>query len=225
MRPIGCSLLMLILSLVCAEPSSAQVTRPSPPPAAPREPYPAISPRGFVMFSQQQFVAKQTFEAVFGESVQPFRGGGVDVVLFRNFFAELGFSQFERTGQRVYRFGGETFGLGIPLTAKISPVEVTGGYRLTEWRRVIPYGGVGMGSYRYVESSDFSTTDENVDVRKKGLILFGGAEVRVMRWVGVSVDVRKSSIDEIIGAGGISQEFGETDLGGTSFRVRILVGR
>lgn len=177
------------------------------------------------MLGQQQFAAKQTFEAVFGEAVQPFRGGGVDVVVYRNFFAELGFSRFEKTGERVYRAGDETFGLGIPLTTKISPVEVTGGYRLTEWRRVIPYGGLGLGSYRYQETSDFSDPAENADVRKNGLILFAGAEVRVMRWVGIGVDVHKTSISDIIGAAGISKEFNETDLGGTAFRFRIMVGR
>lgn len=214
----------VVLGLSVAVPASAQVRRP-PRPAVPREPYPAISPRGFVTFSQQKFAAQDTFEAVFGESVQPFRGGGADVVVMGNFFGELSISQFEESGQRVYRFGGETFPLGIPLTAKIRPIEVTGGYRLTEWRRVIPYAGIGYGSYRYEETSDFSTDAENVDVTGNGVVLVAGAEVRVMRWVGITVDVRKTTIDDIIGAAGVSKEFDESDLGGTSFRFRIMVGR
>lgn len=223
MRRTTCSILFLALTLGPAASALAQVRRPAPP--APRERYPEISPRGFVMFGQQSFAAKQTFEAVFGESVQPFRGGGADVVVHRNFFAELGFSRFEKTGERVFRAGGETFGLGIPLTATITPVEVSGGYRLTEWRRVIPYAGLGFGSYRYEETSTFSTPDENVDVRKNGFVLLAGAEVRVMRWVGISADVHKTSISDIIGSAGISKELNETDLGGTAFRVRIMVGR
>jgi hypothetical protein len=174
------------------------------------------------VFGRQQFAAKQTFEAIFGESVQPFRGGGVDVVVYRNFFAELGFSRFERTGERVFRSGDEIFRLGIPLTATIAPIELSGGYRMTEWRRVIPYGGVGFGSYHYQEESDFSAAGENVDVSKKGVILVAGAEVRVARWVGVAVDVRKTTIDDIIGSAGISKEFGETNLGGTAFRFRVM---
>ena len=221
MRTIGC---LFLLTFCLAVPATAQVTRPRPP-APPREPYPMISPRGFVTFSQQKFAAQDTFEAVFGESVQPFRGGGADVVVMRNFFGELSISQFEQTGQRVYRFGGETFPLGIPLTAKIRPIEVTGGYRLTQWRRVIPYAGIGYGSYRYEETSDFSTDAENVNVTSNGIVLVGGAELRVLRWVGITVDVRKTTIDDIIGAAGVSREFNESDLGGTAFRFRIMVGR
>ena len=46
-----------------------------------------------------------------------------------------------------------------------------------------------------------------------------------MRWLGISADVHKTSIGDIIGSAGISQEFNETDLGGTAFRIRIMVGR
>jgi hypothetical protein len=215
------SFLCLALMLGSAASALGQVSG-SP---SPNEPYPTISPRAFAMFSQQKFAAEETFTAVFGESVQPFRGGGVDVVILRNFFAELGFSRFKQTGERVFRAGGETFPLGIPLTATITPVEVSGGYRLVRWRRVIPYAGIGFGSYSYKETSSFSTSDEDVDVRKNGFILLAGAEVRLMRWVGISADVHKTSISDIIGAAGLSQEFNETDLGGTAFRFRIMVGR
>jgi outer membrane protein W len=215
--------LVCALLFLSAVPAAAQVRAPSRQP--PRQPYPSVSPRGFVMFGQQQFTAKQTFEAVFGKSVQPLLGGGVDVVLARHVFVEFGFSRFEKTGERVFRSGTETFHLGIPLTAKITPFEIAGGYRLTEWRLVIPYGGAGFGTYKYEETSDFADTTENLDVSKRGFILLGGAEVRLMRWAGVSIDVRRTKIDDVLGAGGISKEFGENDLGGTSFRVRIMVGR
>jgi opacity protein-like surface antigen len=214
---------VLAMLLASVGSASAQVRRLPPPPV--REPYPAVSPRGFVMFGQERFTARQTFETIFGESVQPIRGGGADVVIARNFFAELTLYPFEKTGERVYRFGNETFKLGIPLTAKITPLEITGGYRLTEFRRVIPYGGVGFGTYRYEESSDFDATGEGLEVSKNGFILTAGAEVRLMRWVGVTVDVRRTRIENIIGADGISKEFNENDLGGTSIRFRIMIGR
>jgi opacity protein-like surface antigen len=224
MRPTACSLLCLALTLGSAASAVGQVRSP-PPRSAPQEPYPTIAPRGFVLFSQQKFAAEQTFEAVFDDSVQPFRGGGVDVVVYRNFFAELAFSRFKQTGERVFRAGGETFPVGIPLTATITPFEVSGGYRMTQWRRVLPYAGAGLGSYGYKETSSFAASGEDVDVSKKGFILFAGAEFRVIRWFGISADVHKTSIDDIIGTGGISQEFNETDLGGTAFRVRLMVGR
>ena len=224
MSRTACSLLFLALTVGSVPLAEAQVRRPAPPPP-PREPYPVISPRGFVTFSQQRFAARRTFEAVFGESVQPFRGAGADVVVHRNFFAELALSRFEQTGERVFRAAEQTFGLGIPLTATITPIEISGGYRVTEWRSVVPYAGIGFGSYRYEETSAFGTPAESVDVKKKGLVLVAGAEVRVMRWFGISADVRKTTISDIIGSGGISREFNETDLGGTAFRFRIMVGR
>lgn len=209
------AVLLMLLSLAAPAPLEAQTTAV----------YPAFAPRGFVMFGQQQFTAKETFEAIFGESTGSFRGGGVDVVIARNVFVEVGFARFEQTGERVFRHGGETFGLDIPLTAKIRSVEIVAGYRVTAWRRFLPYGGIGVGSHRYQESSDFAAAGDNVSVGASGLVLAGGVEVRLARFVGVSVDVRRSTIEEIIGGGGISKEFGEDDLGGTATRFRIIIGR
>ena len=211
-----CGVLLVLLALAAPAPLAAQTTASS---------YPAFAPRGFVMFSRQQFTAKDTFEALFGESTSSFRGGGVDVVLARNVFVEVGFARFEQTGERVFRYGGETFRLGIPLTAKIRSIDLTAGYRVTLWRSIVPYGGLGFGSHRYEESSAFAAAGDNVSVSASGVVLVGGVEVRLARFIGVAADVRHSTIDEIIGSGGISQEFGENDLGGTATRFRIIIGR
>ena len=218
------SFLLAFAACVTAGPAAAQTSRPAPP-ASSREAYPAFAPRGFLLFGQQKFTAEQTFEAVFDKSSLSLIGGGLDLVIQRNFFVEVAFSQMKETGERVFRAGDETFRLGIPLTARIRPFEVTGGYRATNWRRVIPFGGVGFGSYSYKETSDFSAAGEDVDDSGSGFILMGGAEVRVMRWAGVSVDVHYTNVGDIIGVGGISQVFDETDLGGTAFRIRIMIGR
>jgi opacity protein-like surface antigen len=215
MRRIG--LLLVLATLASGAPAFAQ--------PRPREPYPAISPRGFVLFGQQQFAAEQTFDAVFDKTSLPLMGGGADIVLARNVFVEIAFSRFKETGERVFRAGDEIFRLGIPLTATITPFEFSGGYRFTNWRRVIPYGGVGFGSYHYEETSDFSQADEDIDVSKRGFLFLAGAEVRIMKWVGLSLDVHHTSVDDILGTGGISAEFGEDDLGGTAFRIRVMVGR
>ena len=206
-----------LLMITCASPLAAQPSSTSS--------YPAFAPRAFAMFSQQRFAAEQSFEAVFGESVEPFRGGGADVVLGRDFFVEIGLSQFKKTGQRLYRFETTNFPLGIPLTVKVTPLEVIGGFRFRHWQRVIPYGGIGLGSFKYEETATFNTNDENVDIKHNGLILVGGAEFRLFRWIGVSADAHYTSVKEVLGAGGISQEFKEDNLGGTSARFRVMVGR
>jgi outer membrane protein W len=216
-----------LVTIVCVSPLAAQTRPPAQarPPAAPLPPYPAFSARAFAMFSQQQFAAKNSFESVFGESVGPFRGGGADFVLDRNFFVEIGLSRFEKTGQRLFRFENTNFPLAIPLTVKVTPLEVIGGYRFRHWRKVIPYAGVGLGSFKYEETATFNTDDENVDIRHNGLVLIGGAEFRIFRWLGIGADAHFTRVNDVLGVGGISQEFNEDNLGGTAARFRVMVGR
>jgi hypothetical protein len=214
-----------LLTLGLASPLVAQPRPRTPPPPLP--PYPAFAPRAFVEISQQQFAAKDTFKSVFGESAGPFRGGGVEVVLNRNVFVEISASQFKKTGERLFRSDDTDYRLGIPLTAMITPIEVIGGYRLRmrRWPRVIPYAGGGLGSFKYEETSQFSTAEENVEIKKNGFVFAGGAEFRFFRWVGASVDFHYSHVSDIIGLGGISQEFNEDDLGGKAARFRVIIGR
>jgi hypothetical protein len=53
----------------------------------------------------------------------------------------------------------------------------------------------------------------------------GGAEFRLQRWVGLAVDVQYNHVPGILGTGGVSQQAGESDLGGVAARVRLVVGR
>ena len=82
------------------------------------------------MATEQSFAAVDTFDAAFGKTYFPFFGGGAQVVIHDRFFVG---------GQRVAlparpasapsSAAGKPFKLGIPLTATITPFEVTGGYR------------------------------------------------------------------------------------------------
>ena len=118
-----------------------------------------------------------------------------------------------------------SFPLGIPLTATVTPFEVTGGYRYRLSKVIIPYVAIGVGRYGYSEDSSFNDTGEDVSESHAGFVVLGGVEFRVHRWVGVGVDAEYTHVTGILGAAGISQAFGEHDLGGTSVRVKILVGR
>ena len=205
-----------LMTLACASPLFAQSRTAD---------YPAFAPRVFVEISEQQFTAKDTFKSIFGQSAGPFKGGGFDLVLGRNIFVEVSASQFKKTGQRVFRFESTNYPLGIPLTTMVTPIEYIGGVRLRRWARVIPYGGAGVGSFKYEESSTFATAEENVEVKKNGLVVVGGAEFRLFRWVGATVDAHYSRVNDILGQGGISQVYNENDLGGAAARFRVLVGR
>jgi outer membrane protein W len=206
--------MLLVAALACAAPATAQ------------DP-PAVSIRPFVMATEQSFTAVDTFDAIFGKTFAPFVGGGVQVVVHDGVFVELTASRFRQTGQRAYLSGGRAFGLNIPLTATITPLEVSAGYRFTlrALPRVRPYAAAGVGSYAYTETSEFSEPGEDVDTRHTGFVVNGGAEFRVHTWVGLAFDVQYSQVKGILGSGGVSQQAGESDLGGVAGRFKLVIGR
>ena len=132
------------------------------------------------MATDQSFAAIDTFNAAFDKTFFPFFGGGVQVLFDDRFFAEVSASRFRQQGQRAYFSGGKSFKLGIPLTATITPLEITGGYRfrLVQAPRVRPYIAAGVGSYAYQETSSFAAAGEDVDTRHVGFVANGGAEFR-----------------------------------------------
>jgi opacity protein-like surface antigen len=212
--------LCLVFGLALAVPASAQGDTP------------AASIRPFALGTVESFAAVDTFTAVFGRSYEPFLGGGVQVVVDDTDVLELSASRFRRTGQRAFISGGQKFGLGIPLTATITALEATVGYRFRVSPRLRPYVAGGAGLYMYKESSDFSDptaappgTGVDVDTQHAGFILNGGAEFRLHRWVGVGADVQYTRVTGILGTAGVSQQAGESDLGGVAARVKLIVGR
>ena len=213
------ALLALSLAVGVAAPVAAQARRPA------QKETNALSIRGVGFFSSEQLAAKKTFDAIFGESSERLFGGGV-VVAERGLFFEVDFSRFSKTGQRAFLSNGQAFRLNIPLTATVTPVEVTGGYRFRFRRRptIVPYAGAGFGSYGYKETSSFSDPGEEIDVRHVGYLVAGGVEFRLHRWVGVAGDVQYTHVPGILGTAGLSKDAGESDLGGTAVRVKVLVG-
>lgn len=190
---------------------------------------PAVAFRPFFLATLQDFAAHQTFTTVFGRGTQPFFGGGLDIAFRNGIFVDLTASRFSSTGQRALVFNGQTYRLGIPLTATEIPLELSAGYRFAEWRRIRPYAGGGVGSYCYREASGFPAAGENVGITHAGYLVVGGAEVRVASWAAVAVDVQWTHVPGILGKGGLSQGGGfgggaEDNLGGIAPRIRLIIG-
>jgi hypothetical protein len=195
--------------------------------------------RPFGMFSVERMNAEQTFKAIFGQSNEIFWGGGLNITEDDQVYLELTASRFKKTGQRAFFNNGQAFGLGIPLTTTITPFEITAGYRFHRRlpprtravfrpggpARFIPYLGGGVGLYRYKETSDFAVSGDDVDTQHVGVIVEGGLEVRLQRWVGLAGEVRYTRVPGILGNGGVSKEAGENDLGGIAVRVKLVVGK
>jgi hypothetical protein len=277
--------LIICAALLCyTVPATAQTKpAPPPPPATPQKPAPPAKPappgkpappakpappkgrtenpnriglRGFVTFGGVMFQARESFEAILGTNTGPTYGGGAQVLLPWNLYAEVAVWRFSAEGERVFVGpNDEVFRLGIPVEVSIMPIEITGGWRYrhcpqpsrtpprtplrgTAQRppvpprpagpcnpRFIPYAGGGFSSYTYDESSKFAAAGENVSQRFNGFHLVGGAEYRIMRWLAIGGEVGWSSIPDALGAGGVSDAFNEDNLGGTTFRLKLAVGR
>lgn len=186
-----------------------------------------IGVRGFGMFGNMTFTAKDSFEAVLDRSGGPIFGGGGQVLLPWNIYVEVGAWRFKQEGERVFIGpAGEVFRLGIPVEVTVTPLEVTGGYRFRMISpRFTPYAGVGFSSYRYKETSEFAEPSEDVNERFSGFHLQAGAEYQVMQWLAVGGEVGWSSVADALGEGGVSAHFNEDDLGGTSVRLKFSIGR
>lgn len=192
--------------------------------AVPREPF---GVRGFGLFGVNYFAASDTFEAVLGSRSGGILGGGVQVAFPIGLYAEVGAWRFSKDGERVFVGpDDDVFPLGIPTTVKVTPLELTGGWRFARLsRHVVPYAGAGVNWYRYEETADFADAGDDVDERFTGYHLVGGVEVHLLRWLHASGEVAWSRVPDALGTGGASAAFDEDDLGGTSLRVKILVGR
>jgi opacity protein-like surface antigen len=223
-RLIGVFCVVMAVAIARADIANAQVG-PAPRPQTAAEP---LSVRGFADVGALAFSASESFEAVLGSRSGTLFGGGGELVLPQRLFGRFRISRFQKTGERVFVSDGETFGLGIDTTIRIIPIEVSGGYRFGGVNnRIVPYAGGGVGWHRYKETSEFAEDAENVDETHTGYHLLGGAEVRILRWLGVGGEVQWSTVPDALGQdpNGVSAAFEETNLGGVGFRVKFVVGR
>ena len=184
--------------------------------------------RGFGDVGGTRFAAAQSFDAVLGTHSGIEFGGGVEGVFPSGVFVNLRASRFQKDGGRVFVLNDQVFDLGIPTTVRVIPVQVTGGYRFKVGRRtVVPYLGGGVGWFRYSETAEFAEAGEDVSETFTGYHFLGGAEWRMSRNIGVSGEAEWSIVPDALGQNpsGVSAAFDETDLGGITFRVKIVVGR
>jgi hypothetical protein len=225
--PIACALAVCLLLSgagdVFAQAKPVPRTPPPPPP-----PSRSIEIHGYAMFGRINFTAADSFDVTLGKPDGTIFGGGARVGLpLGGLFIDAGAWRFRGEGERVFIFEGEEFPLGIPVEITITPLELSAGwqFRFRRLPRLRPYVAGGYTSYGYKETSQFATDDENVDERFPGYHLGGGIEYRLTRWLGLGGELTWTTVPDAIGESGVSAEFDETDLGGTTFRFKITIGR
>ena len=186
----------------------------------------AVALRGFGDLGATAFTAQQSFTAILGSRSGAVFGGGVEAILPQRIFVSLRASRFSKTGERVFISNGERFGLGIPTTVALTPLQITGGYRFPRVSGLTPYAGAGPGWYRYTETSQFAGEDEDVNARFSGFHVLGGAEFQLSRWLSLGGELQWATVPDAIGnnPNSVAREFNETNLGGTTVRARVVVG-
>jgi hypothetical protein len=155
-------------------------------------------------------------------------GGGFEVLnLWSGMFARLNFSVASAAGERVILFENGAIPTGIPLHVKLNPLEAGAGWRSDLGRRrlVGVYGGASLLRMRYRQTSDFAQPDEDIDETFNGLSAFGGVDFTIARWVMIGAEGQYRLVPDGLGQDGSSKAFGESDLGGLTFRVMVGIRR
>lgn len=183
---------------------------------------------GYATFGNITFAAAESFETITGSSSGWLVGGGVRIGLgLGGLFFDVGAWRFRTEGERVFIYDDEVFPLGIPVDIAVTPLEISGGwkFRLRRLPKFVPYVAAGFTSLQYQETSDAAMTGENADASYSGYHLIGGAEYKVRRWLGVGGEASWTTVPDAIGDSGVANRFSDSDLGGTTLRLKVTIGQ
>lgn len=209
----------LVAGNLMATASVAPPINQPPPPGA----------RVYGLVESENLSATKSFTAVAGTARTTNYGAGVDIVnLWEGVFARFAIAHSSLTGSRVFLDASQNaIALNIPLTVKMTPIEIGGGWRfiaVDPKGRVIPYVGAGLVFLHYQETSDFALTGENIDENFTGTMFFGGVEVVIAKHANVAVEGVFRHVAPPAATAGVSATFNENNLGGTAIRFRFGVG-
>jgi hypothetical protein len=179
--------------------------------------------RGFGQYGGVLFTANDSFDAIFGTGFGWSYGGGAQVVLPNGLFVQGSVERFRDTGSRVIVSEAQVFRTDIENKVTLTPIQGTVGYRDPRPGRLAGYLGGGVGWHQLKEESP--ALAESADEGHFGYHVLGGAEFRLGGWLWLAGEVQWASVPDAIGDPGIGAAFDEHDLGGTTFRVKVLVGR
>ncbi len=144
-------------------------------------------------------------------------------------FVDVGAWRFRGDGERVFVFEGEEFPLGIPVEITVTPLEVSAGWQF-RFRRAAAAAAVRRRRLHVVQlPGDVAICHRR---RRTSTRRFGGYHLRGGVGIPDGAMARRrvakstwTTVPDAIGKAGVSAAFDETDLGGTSFRFKITIGR
>ena len=220
---------VFVIAMACPSASLAQQKpKPKPAPARQQPRSRSVSIGGYGMLGMFNFTAHESFEAVLGKSSGPIFGGGARIgIPYGGLFADIGAWRYQDEGERVFVVNDVVYPLNIATEISVTPVELSAGwqFRVRTMPKLLPYVGGGLTLMNYSEQSDFATDAENFAETFSGYHLFGGVEYKISRWLGLAGEASWTTVPDAIGETGASHEFNEDNLGGTSFRFKVTIGR
>ena len=202
--------------------SSSTQKRPRKPPA-PKLP---IGLRAFFIGEGTLVSASDSFKAVTGSAFLAGVGGGAEVLnIWKRLFARVGVTTTATDGVRAFVVDGEVIPTGVTIDIGMRTIEIGAGWRMHFAKRpklVFYYGGSVL-LVKYTEDSQFGAGQDNVDESFRGYSAQAGLEVVLWKWLTAAVEGQYRIVPDAIGAGGVSKDYGETDLGGAAIRGMIGV--
>lgn len=181
--------------------------------------------RGYVSYGGVWLASSKTFEAVAGTPRAISFGGGAQLTrVWKSLFVDVGFARQRVEGERVFVSDGTVYPLDVPLEVTFRPFDVAAGWRV-DLGRFAPYVGGGLSTIAYKERSPFARPGDDVDERATGVVVLAGMDVPVWRYVSLGGELRYRGVSGVLGKGGASAAFGEDQLGGVQYAIRVSVGR
>src|SRR5262245_41385763 len=167
--------------------------------------------------------SQKSAQAAFGSSGSATFGGAFRYVHRRGFYAAAGARTWSKDGERVFAASptAPVQHLGFPLSVRLTPITATVGYRFRRDRTFVPYVGLGGGVTLYREESEVAGEGHS-DSRSAGTFLGeAGVEYGKGRFR-YALETSYSVASGGVGVGGISEVYGEDDLGGWAVLGKVV---
>lgn len=194
-------------------------------PTAPQRPRGRLMIRGFGQAGGTLFAASDSFDMIAGGPFGPLFGGGAGIVFPNGAFVQGSVERYRETGSRALVSGTQIFTVDSPERITVTPIQATVGYRPASSARWTSYLGAGIGWYRLEEESLTAPAIDAVSDAYVGYHVMGGVEYPLGRWLSLAGEVAWATVPNALGESGVSAVFGEDDLGGTTFRFKLILGR
>jgi hypothetical protein len=168
--------------------------------------------------------AVESAKAVFGSSGGFSWGAAGRYSFDLGIYVSAGVRTFSKKGERVFVAlpAGPVAQLDFPLKTRITPIFATAGYRFREGKTIVPYAGLGGSITLFREQSEVVGMHYEESKSKAGFHVVGGAEVGrgLLRF---GTEVGWSTVPNAVGFGGITEVYGEDDLGGWSVAGKVVI--